>query len=76
MSKNPTLQSLLKDASVNTAKKANQKILWKKMNTNFLNQVIKQINHLWDLNNTQKEMMGLFGENIIFFGCLSLKFYF
>ena len=74
MSKNPTLQSLMKHAQVNTAKKVTQKILWKKMNTNLLNQVIKQINHLWDLNNTQKEMMRLFGENIIPFSCLSLKF--
>lgn len=43
---------------------------------NVLNQVIKQINHSWDLNTAQKEMMGLFGENIIPFGNLSPNFYF
>ena len=75
MSKNPTLESLLKHAPVNTTKKATQKILLKKMNTNLFNQVIKKINHSWDLNKAQKEMIGLFGENIIPFGCLSLKFY-
>lgn len=39
---------------------------------NVLNQVIKQINHSWDLNTAQKEMMGLFGENIIPFGKIDL----
>ena len=54
MSKNPTLESLLKHTPVNTTKKATQKILLKKMNTNLLNQVIKKIHHSWDLNNIQK----------------------
>jgi hypothetical protein len=27
---------------------------------NVLNQVIKQINHSWDLNTAQKKIMGLF----------------
>ena len=54
MSKNPTLESLLKHTPVNTTKKATQKILLKKMNTHLLNQVIKKIHHSWDLNNIQK----------------------
>ena len=39
---------------------------------NVLNQVIKQINHSWDLNTAQKGMMGLFGEKIIPFGKIDL----
>ncbi|MDC1037877.1 hypothetical protein OAR31_02275 [Candidatus Marinimicrobia bacterium] len=39
---------------------------------NVLNQVIKQINHSWDLNTAQKKIMGLFGKNIIPFDKIEL----